>query len=346
VYGAEKAPSVDEVLLWAATAAEQAQRLGDWEETQFVGNRYFRWQFDALADQYDDVEGTFVSTSDWKRVARVFVYRRAAELCGARYRYSDSGEVLILPGGDPSAEVACAKRYFPKCRVVAFDASDECCHRALQAGADEVIIGDLANVNSWRAEECIRGRDFRFVNLDLCGNLNAYVEKGIHSIGLRAGLLAVWASYGHENKDEMSAFTSTLQDNKICLGDEGWKQNGLDALNELPETVQGRLLWMCRVLGYRRYLDAVVTYRGNRMPMLVAMLPSVVSVPDESRTKVQRLRGDARSTMLQIAESEGLDQAAAMLGVERNRLIAWKAVATRTARAAQHVEKQLPVEVT
>lgn len=304
----------------------------------------------------------FKGTGHVKKLVRVKVYEHAhdllvqhrylakqqrADFCDrSAYQLDSKDRVLILPGGEPEHEAGLVRQIFEDAEIVAFDVDD----RAVQAAAPFVDlavpfnVADLRFGGAGRSPRCLTDR-YTFANLDFCGLVTSKdIGLAIDRVQRMTPLVATWFSFGHEQNLPVMQFTA---------GRVG--ECSEEHLSALPETVRTRMLYIWNRVrlsdlsftpGSR--LDTlhalkVWTYRDQRMPMMCVLWDTSGMCRDwreSSRSDVleyEKVLVDEtafRAIVLDAASQHGTRRACARFGIRPTVLAAWRAVATRQARAA------------
>jgi hypothetical protein len=275
--------------------------------------------------------------SDAKRLVRAQLYADVRELLYRRNCGVEEPTVLMLPGGDAVGEIHTARHFLGRCHITAFDRDERALASARQAGADDLIFGDIDNITRWHEHECLRNHGFHFVNLDLCSILSYDTRTVIKRAGHLTQTMAVFVAYGREDRQEMTEILNCGQLHKevhFPRASEAdrteWKE-----LIDLPTHILGRVLriWSAVNQGVPDLpIHSVYLYRGNRFPMLGVLMSGrhYSFKHDFDLIRVYRFgNADLRPAVLAYADAHGVEAAAAAYAVKPTTIAAWKAVRTR-----------------
>lgn len=302
----------------------------------------------------------FKGTGYVKRLVRVKVYeyahgllvqhgRLAKQLHSSHrqssYRPDSKDRVLILPGGEPEHEAVLVRQIFEDAEIVAFDVDD----RAVQAAAPFVDlavpfnVADLRFGGQQRSPRCLTDC-YKFANLDFCGLVTSNdIGLAIDRVQRMTPLVATWFSFGHEQN------LADMQTAAERIGERSEEH-----LSLLPATVRTRMLYIWNRVrlsdlsftpGFR--LDTlralkIWTYRDQRMPMMCVLWDTSEAFSWRSHDrgdvleyeKVNVAETAFRAIVLDTAAQQGAGFACTRFGIRPTVLAAWRAVATRQARAA------------
>ena len=221
------------------------------------------------------------SISDQKRLARGEHWKRAQYWLRARDgAHNKAWKVLIVAGPSPAEEINCVRELMPNAHITAVDIERERAEAALDAGADEAMVGDLAEleqqpVGSYGAFKYIpplplRERKFDAVCLDLSGPANDQLKRVVQAYFTESvvaqGVLILTMSYGRDVMERIDAEFSKekVRDRKGMLHDP------LLQLDSMPEHIASRLWFVLR--SHAAKLDSCIAYKGAQMPMISALL--------------------------------------------------------------------------
>jgi hypothetical protein len=219
--------------------------------------------------------------SDEKRFVRAEHWIFARQILRARDQaHHRAWRCLILAGPSPGEEISCIKALMPKAYILAADKISENAVAAIDAGADDVVVCDLAGFRqgkfgrtSFKKPPLVLGDDpFDAICLDMTclagGGLAEVVKVYARSVGrggplTKNGAFIVNFSYG---RDVLEYYSERWRQAK--WDEEKLKQRLSDS--GMPEQIAQRIF--C-VLGRRvGRLRSVLQYSGNAMPMLSCFL--------------------------------------------------------------------------
>lgn len=312
--------------------AEREQRCA-----KHGGSKLFQSQWDPPSPQASSIFNPEFQTAA-KALARVDLYRNMRERLK---KFTRTPSFLLLPGGDPVGEIQTIRSVFGDAvKITAFDRSGEACKRALAAGASEAVVGELDQINSWDARECLRRENWDFVNLDFCGILKADNLEAAQRAALRSGgWFSVFMSYGF---DKLDWYKWELRRWRAVVETQG-KQNDpwVQSLESIPEPVLMRVLTLATKLQYSGpgwQLERVYIYRGHRMPMFGAVFSHFCSTRFWDPFVVKISGTSLRERVLEETKTHSTDELARLYGIEPRTIIAWKAVQTRREREKSDVQ--------
>lgn len=166
--------------------------------------------------------------------------------------------LVTLAGGSPTGEIECLRYLMPKAHITCVDFEQECCEAAIEAGADDVIRGDIID-----ALCCSPGRgkgrprlsgefsalnEADAINLDMCGPANDDLALAIRRAAqaVRKGAVLATFSYGRDVRE---------------IYDDGeWKG--------IPAPLGGRARLLDWPGGANQHgIVSALAYAGNAMPM-------------------------------------------------------------------------------
>lgn len=276
--------------------------------------------------------------TDAKRATRGLLYQEAA-----KFPLSPQSPILLMAGRSPAAEIRAAKAAFSGSEIWALDRDPEAVRNAVRGGADISVCGDFSTAHDWSSPCCFRTTNFRFLNLDLCSNLNDDTAELIRIASMRSSSFAVAFSYGFDDvrKKELQL------DNPLAWWFQGYDETLLKeylADNGISKATIARIFF---VLGASRrewdriewFPRAIFFYRGHRMPLISMLLEYQPLLYFGHRASlpvlVRKVRNeDLRDLAIQAQLERGTEYACSLFDVTPRKIAAWKAVRTREARGS------------
>jgi len=179
--------------------------------------------------------------------------------------------ILIVAGDGPAAEINAIREVMPSAWIVAVDRQPAAIEAAQQAGADEVILCDLA---AWttsgkagyrvkRPPSVFAARKFDAINLDVCGTVNRATYDLLRMYRRCVTSRGVFMATFAVGRDVIEMYAVPRYES------ENLEERLIDA--KIPEHLRARLKYLFR--GSRLgELRSVMSYRGMHAPMCAVLL--------------------------------------------------------------------------
>lgn len=220
--------------------------------------------------------------SDQKRVARGEAWLRARYWLKARDGiHNGAWKCLTIAGPAPFEEIKCIRSLMPNAEITCVDINRENAARALDAGADFAMCGDIAEFSEvplssgnfkYIPPAPLRDKKFDVVNLDLTGAASDWLKRLVNTYWLEAlttrGVMMVTFSYGREVveklDEEWQRETGDYRNKQYKLVDHG------SQLENIPAKLAARLWYVFR--SRTQNIEYCFQYKGKRMPMVSCLL--------------------------------------------------------------------------
>ena len=290
---------------------------------------------------------TEATVSDQKRLVRGEHWLLTRTLLRKRdERHHLPWRVLMIAGGSPRGEIVAIREVMPKAYIVAADIDQECLSAA--DSADETVCCDLLESIKSKGTTSVPAvmyerERFDAINLDFCGpvsrELSRMVGMYLRTALTSRGVLMVTFSYG---RDVAEMFVGRERKFLVDVSSCSYRkeQEWRELPQEIPDTIAGRISY----LGNLEYLESVMSYKGNEMPMCSLLFQKgIEEMRRRQRISYTKVDPDDFGLAVVYPDAASLyDCPAERIQSFRNHFAAMKAVATRKARMALSSDDGVP----
>jgi hypothetical protein len=222
------------------------------------------------------------SISDQKRLVRGEQWRWARHLLRARDKaHNRAWRILIIAGPSPHEEIESIRELMRNAHIVAVDLVEENLKAALEAGANEAFLCDIADFEviteqykptQYLLPMVLRGEQFDVICLDLTGPADDWLRRVFmtywHAALALGGAMIINFSYG---RDVTEVYLASWEHARtISVGHFRNAHPDRILPRDMPQEIKARVHYLLH--SHITRMHSCLQYVGKRMPMVSCLV--------------------------------------------------------------------------